>query len=318
ALIQESVEFKRLGLAVIDEQHRFGVMQRARIFSKGENPHILLMTATPIPRSLAMTLYGDLDVSIIRGMPPGRTPVETRLYFDNRRDDMYKFVAGEISAGRRAYVVYPLVEESEKLDLKDAQSGVEKIRKVFPHARVDLVHGRMKSEEKDAAMRRFKSGATNILVATTVIEVGVDIPNATVMVVEHAERFGLSQLHQLRGRVGRGSEKSYCLLMADYKRSAESRERLEALVRTTDGFEISEIDLRIRGAGDFFGTRQSGLPDLRIADLTTDTEILSQAREAASRLLREDPYLSHEHHGPIRDYFERFFVEGGMQLARVG
>ena len=293
-------------------------MQRARIFSKGENPHILLMTATPIPRSLAMTLYGDLDVSIIRGMPPGRTPVETRLYFDNRRDDMYKFVAGEISAGRRAYVVYPLVEESEKLDLKDAQSGVEKIRKVFPHARVDLVHGRMKSEEKDAAMRRFKSGATNILVATTVIEVGVDIPNATVMVVEHAERFGLSQLHQLRGRVGRGSEKSYCLLMADYKRSAESRERLEALVRTTDGFEISEIDLRIRGAGDFFGTRQSGLPDLRIADLTTDTEILSQAREAASRLLREDPYLSHEHHGPIRDYFERFFVEGGMQLARVG
>ncbi|MBT8399390.1 MAG: ATP-dependent DNA helicase RecG [Rhodothermia bacterium] len=318
ALIQETVEFKDLGLAVIDEQHRFGVMQRAQMFSKGQNPHMLLMTATPIPRSLAMTLYGDLDVSIIRDMPPGRTPIETRLFFDNRRDDMYRFVASEIEAGRQAYVVYPLVEESEKLDLKDAQSGYESLKRIFPDARVDLVHGRMKGEEKDAAMRRFKSGATDILVSTTVIEVGVDVPNATVMVVEHAERFGLSQLHQLRGRVGRGASQSYCLLMADYKRSAESRERLSALVRTNDGFEISEIDLRIRGAGDFFGTRQSGLPDLRIADLTTDTEILAEAREAASALLKQDPFLGQNQHRAVRDYFERFYARSGMKLARVG
>ncbi len=318
ALIQETVEFKNLGLAVIDEQHRFGVMQRAQMFSKGQNPHMLLMTATPIPRSLAMTLYGDLDVSIIRDMPPGRTPIETRLFFDNRREDMYRFVATEIEAGRQVYVVYPLVEESEKLDLKDAQSGYENLKRIFRDASVDLVHGRMKGEEKDAAMRRFKSGATDILVSTTVIEVGVDVPNATVMVVEHAERFGLSQLHQLRGRVGRGASQSYCLLMADYKRSAESRERLGALVRTNDGFEISEIDLRIRGAGDFFGTRQSGLPDLRIADLTTDTEILAEAREAASKLLGQDPFLGQKQHRTVRDYFERFYATSGMRLARVG
>jgi ATP-dependent DNA helicase RecG len=318
ALIQDTVDFKRLGLAVVDEQHRFGVMQRARMFSKGDRPHILLMTATPIPRSLAMTLYGDLDVSIIRDLPPGRSPVVTRLLFDNRRDDMYDFLRKQIEAGRQAYVVYPLVEESEKLDLKDAQSGYEKLKGAFADRRVDIVHGRMKGEEKDAAMQRFKSGRTDILVATTVIEVGVDVPNATIMVVEHAERFGLSQLHQLRGRVGRGSSQSYCVLMADYRRSAESRERLQAMVETTDGFKISEVDLRLRGAGDFFGTRQSGLPDLKIADLTTDIDILEAARGAASQLLKQDAFLSQEQHRNVREYFELFYAREGMKLARVG
>ncbi len=318
AIIQDGVDFRKLGLAVIDEQHRFGVMQRAKMFAKGQKPHQLLMTATPIPRSLAMTLYGDLDVSIIRDMPPGRTPVDTRLFFDNRRNDMYDFVRTQIADGRQVYVVYPLVEESEKLDLKDAQSGCEHLRVSFPDCTVDLVHGRMKPVEKDRAMGTFRKGKTDILVATTVIEVGVDIPNATVMVIEHAERFGLSQLHQLRGRVGRGSEQSYCLLMADYKRSAESRERLEAMVRTSDGFEISEIDLKIRGAGDFFGTRQSGLPDLRIADLTTDLDILERARKAAHTLVARDPFLAQKDHRGVRDYFERFYAQHGMRLARVG
>ena len=318
ALIQDTVDFKRLGFAVVDEQHRFGVMQRARMFSKGDRPHILLMTATPIPRSLAMTLYGDLDVSVIRDLPPGRSPVATRLLFDNRRDDMYAFLRTQIETGRQAYVVYPLVEESEKLDLKDAQTGYEKLKETFPGHRVDLVHGRMKGEEKDAAMQRFKSGRTDILVATTVIEVGVDVPNATVMVIEHAERFGLSQLHQLRGRVGRGSDQSYCLLMADYKRSAESRERLQAMVDTTDGFKISEVDLRVRGAGDFFGTRQSGLPDLKIADLTTDIDILENARDAATRLIRQDTFLNQEQHRSVKEYFEQFYARRGMKLARVG
>ncbi len=318
AIIQDGVDFRNLGLAVIDEQHRFGVMQRAKMFAKGQQPHQLLMTATPIPRSLAMTLYGDLDVSVIREMPPGRTPVETRLYFDNRREDMYGFVQAQIADGRQVYVVYPLVEESEKVDLKDAQSGFENLKAAFPDCSVDLVHGRMKPAEKDRAMAAFRKGKTDILVATTVIEVGVDIPNATVMVIEHAERFGLSQLHQLRGRVGRGSKQSYCLLMADYKRSAESRERLEAMVRTTDGFEISEIDLKIRGAGDFFGTRQSGLPDLRIADLATDLHLLERARAAAQTLIDRDPFLSQDDHRNVRDYFERFYAGHGLRLARVG
>ncbi|MDX1740267.1 MAG: ATP-dependent DNA helicase RecG, partial [Rhodothermales bacterium] len=314
ALIQDTVDFQRLGMAVVDEQHRFGVMQRARMFSKGDRPHILLMTATPIPRSLAMTLYGDLDVSIIRDLPPGRSPVSTRLLFDNRREDMYDFLRKQIESGRQAYVVYPLVEESEKLDLKDAQSGYENLKRTFPDRRVDIVHGRMKGEEKDAAMQRFKSGRTDILVATTVIEVGVDVPNATVMVIEHAERFGLSQLHQLRGRVGRGSTQSYCVLMADYRRSADSRERLQAIVETTDGFRISEVDLRLRGAGDFFGTRQSGLPDLKIADLTTDIDILEAARDAASQLLKQDAFLSQDQHRNTREYFEQFYARRGMKL----
>ncbi len=318
ALIQEPVDFKNLGIAVVDEQHRFGVMQRAKMFAKGNHPHILLMTATPIPRSLAMTLYGDLDVSVIRDLPPGRSPVRTSLVMDNRRDEMYRFVREKVEEGSQAYVVYPLVEESEKLDLKDAQGGFEKLQQLFPAARIDLVHGRMKGEEKDAAMQRFKTGRTDILVATTVIEVGVDAPNASVMVIEHAERFGLSQLHQLRGRVGRGSDQSYCIMMADYKRSAEARERLQAMVDTTDGFKISEVDLRLRGAGDFFGTRQSGLPDLRIADLATDLDILEEARDAATRLIQIDPFLGQDQHRQVREYFERFYARRGMRLARVG
>ncbi len=318
ALFQETVEFDRLGLAVVDEQHRFGVLQRARMFAKGQHPHMLLMTATPIPRSLAMTLYGDLDVTIIRDMPKGRIPVKTRLFYEKSRSEMYDFFKTEIEQGRQAYVVYPLVEESEKLDLKDAQTGLERIKQVFSGCRVDLVHGRMKADEKEAVMQRFRNGRTQILVATTVIEVGVDVPSASVMLIEHAERFGLSQLHQLRGRVGRGGDQSYCLLMADYKRSAEARERLEAMVETNDGFRISEIDLSLRGAGDFFGTRQSGLPDLRVADLVTDLEILQNAREAALDLLSSDPYLVQSQHKVIREYFDSFYAPKGMRLARVG
>jgi ATP-dependent DNA helicase RecG len=318
ALIQDAVTFSRLGLAVVDEQHRFGVMQRAEMVSKGQNPHILLMTATPIPRSLAMTLYGDLDVSLIRERPPGRTAVQTRLYGEKQRAEMYRFVDARLRAGAQAYVVFPLVEESEKLDLRDAQSGADALRGQCPDASVDLIHGRMASDEKTAIMARFKEGATDILVATTVIEVGVDVPNASLMIIEHAERFGLSQLHQLRGRVGRGSERSYCLLMADYARSAEARTRLEAMVRTDDGFEISEIDLKLRGAGDFFGTRQSGLPDLRIADLVQDTGILAESRDAARGVLEADPKLASAHNRTMAQYFDAFYSRSVMRLGRVG
>ena len=281
ALIQEGVVFNRLGLTIIDEQHRFGVMQRARIFEKGELPHMLLMTATPIPRSLAMTLYGDLDVSVMKELPPGRQPVRTWLRYEKDRKDVYAFVRRQIERGRQCYVVYPLVEESEKIDLKDAESGYEALSDTFaPHA-VDLIHGRMASDEKDAAMGRFHQGETKVLVATTVIEVGVDVANATVMLIEHAERFGISQLHQLRGRVGRGSKQSYCILMADYRRTQEARDRLRAMIGTNDGFKISEIDLNLRGYGDFFGTKQSGLPDMKIAALPADEDILTLARQAA-------------------------------------
>jgi ATP-dependent DNA helicase RecG len=312
------VAFRRLGLAVVDEQHRFGVMQRARLFSKGEHPHMLLMTATPIPRSLAMTLYGDLDVTLIREKPAGRRPIETWLRTEKRREEVYTFVRGQLREGRQCYVVYPLVEESEKLDLKDAQSGYEALKEAFRPYTVDLVHGRMGGWEKDDVMARFKAGKTDLLVSTTVIEVGVDVPNATVMVVEHAERFGLSQLHQLRGRVGRGAEQSWCILMADFKRSKEGEERLEAMLSTDDGFEIAEIDLRMRGAGDFFGTRQSGLPDLKIADITRDIEIMTAARDAARRLVDADPELAEPEHRTLREHFERYYADGGLGLARVG
>ncbi len=318
ALIQAGVVFNRLGMAIVDEQHRFGVMQRAEMFSKGENPHMLLMTATPIPRSLAMTLYGDLDVTLIKERPAGRKPIQTVLRSEKRRGEVYQFLREQIRAGRQAYVVYPLVEESEKLDLKDAESGYEALQAEFRPYRVDLIHGRMLPYEKDEAMTRFKAGETDILVSTTVIEVGVDIPNATLMVIEHAERFGLSQLHQLRGRVGRGSEQSYCILMADYKRSAEAEQRLNAMVATDDGFEISEMDLKLRGAGDFFGTRQSGLPDLKIADITQDVDILTMAREAALELVRHDPQLRDPQHGEIRAYFNRYYAELSLGFARVG
>ena len=318
ALIQDEVTFDDLGLAIVDEQHRFGVAQRATIFDKGERPHMLLMTATPIPRSLAMTLYGDLDVSIMDEMPAGRKPVKTVLRSEKRRGEVYAFVKDQLEQGRQAYVVYPLVEESEKVDLKDAVSGYEKLQQQFSDHTVGLVHGQMKSDEKDAAMRQFKEGEIDLLVSTTVIEVGVDVANATLMIIEHAERFGLSQLHQLRGRVGRSDMQSYCILMAGYKRSAEAKERLQAMVSTNDGFEISERDLQIRGAGDFFGTRQSGLPDLKIADITQDEEILEEARAAAQELVDRDPDLDDPAHSEIRRRFDSEYRPRQDSFARVG
>ena len=318
ALIQDEVTFDDLGLAIVDEQHRFGVAQRATIFDKGERPHMLLMTATPIPRSLAMTLYGDLDVSIMDEMPAGRKPVKTVLRSEKRRGEVYAFVKDQLEQGRQAYVVYPLVEESEKVDLKDAVSGYEKLQQQFSDHTVGLVHGQMKSDEKDAAMRQFKEGEIDLLVSTTVIEVGVDVANATLMIIEHAERFGLSQLHQLRGRVGRSDMQSYCILMAGYKRSAEAKERLQAMVDTNDGFEISERDLQIRGAGDFFGTRQSGLPDLKIADITQDEEILEEARTAAQELVDRDPDLDNPAHSEIRRRFDSEYRPRQDSFARVG
>jgi ATP-dependent DNA helicase RecG len=317
ALIEEKVQFHRLGLAVVDEQHRFGVVQRAKMFSKGSRPHVLLMTATPIPRSLALTVYGDLDATVIDELPAGRKPIRTKVVTEKRRDEMWDFLKKQLREGRQAYVVYPLVEESEKVDLKDAESGYARLKEHFRPYTVDLVHGRMFAYEKDEAMARFKTGQTDILVATTVIEVGVDVPNATVMVVEHAERFGLAQLHQLRGRVGRGAEQSYCFLVADYKRSAEAEERLKALEATTDGFAISELDLRMRGAGDFFGTRQSGLPDLKLADIVRDAELLAEAREAAFALVERDPGLAAEEHQPTREHFARTAPKS-LGFARVG
>ncbi|PAP75698.1 ATP-dependent DNA helicase RecG [Rubrivirga marina] len=320
AVIEDKVAFQNLGLAVVDEQHRFGVVQRAKMFKKGQRPHVLMMTATPIPRSLAMTVYGDLDVSAIDELPAGRKPIDTRVYSEKRRDEMLDFVKRQLREGRQAYVVYPLVEESESetlADVKDAENGAAELMEALRPYRVDLVHGRMFSYEKDEAMDRFKSGETDVLVATTVIEVGVDVPNATVMVIEHAERFGLSQLHQLRGRVGRGADQSYCFLMAAYKRTADAEERLQAMADTTDGFEISEIDLNLRGAGDFFGTRQSGLPDLKIGDLVKDAEILSEAREAAFALADEDPGLADAAHAGTRAHFAKT-APRSLGFARVG
>jgi len=318
AIIQDEVEFENLGLAIVDEQHRFGVAQRATMFEKGEQPHMLLMTATPIPRSLAMTLYGDLDVSKMDEMPAGRKPVNTVLRSEKRRGEVYAFLDRKLEDGQQVYVVYPLVEESEKMDLKDAESGYETLQETFSDYTVGLVHGQMKSDAKDATMRRFKEGEIDLLVSTTVIEVGVDVPNATVMVIEHAERFGLSQLHQLRGRVGRSDQQSHCILMAGYKRSAEAKERLEAMVKTNDGFEISERDLQIRGAGDFFGTRQSGLPDLKIADITEDEDILEEARDAAMDLVNRDPHLRADEHAALRTHYERYYDNRSLDFARVG
>jgi ATP-dependent DNA helicase RecG len=290
ALVQEAVSFKNLGLVVIDEQHRFGVMQRAELRARGFNPDVLVMTATPIPRSLAMTVYGDLDVSVIDEMPPGRTPVETKVFADNTEDRkrVKKLITNELKAGRQVYVVYPLVEESEKMDLKDATQRYEYLRdKVFPKYTVGLIHGKMKSAEKDEVMRRFIAGEIHILVSTTVIEVGVDVPNASLMVVEHAERFGLSQLHQLRGRVGRGAEKSYCLLLTSDKRSAAAEERLGIMEQTSDGFLIAEKDLELRGAGELLGTKQSGLPEFRMGNLVRDQPILERARKEAQFYLTQ-------------------------------
>lgn len=294
ALIEDNVVFSKLGLVVIDEQHRFGVAQRAKLWQKNDSvpPHILVMTATPIPRTLAMTVYGDLDVSVIDELPPGRKPVQTMHYFENRRQQVYNFLRQQIEKGTQIYIVYPLISESEALDLKNLEDGYRHITEAFPDVKVSMVHGKMKPAIKDSAMQAFKNGDTKIMVATTVIEVGVDVPNASVMVIESAERFGLSQLHQLRGRVGRGAEQSYCILMSSYKIGTESRKRLETMVRTNDGFEIAEMDMKLRGPGDIEGTAQSGIGfDLKIANLGKDGEILQLARNVATDILENDPLL---------------------------
>ena len=316
ALIQESVAFNKLGLAIIDEQHRFGVMQRAELRARGSNPDVLVMTATPIPRSLAMTVYGDLDVSIIDEMPPGRTPIVTKVFADNPSDrkEVKQLLTREVRAGRQVYVVYPLVEESEKMDLRDATRRYEYLRdQVFTKFTVGLLHGRMKPEEKDEVMRRFVSGKIKILVSTTVIEVGVDVPNASVMVVEHAERFGLSQLHQLRGRVGRGAEQSFCILLASEKQSEVARERLGIMEETNDGFRIAEKDLELRGPGEILGTRQAGLPEFRVANLVRDLDILQAARKEAEFYVNQ-----RKSSAEAAKMIERAQNDGRLKLAAVG
>ncbi|MEO6655083.1 MAG: ATP-dependent DNA helicase RecG, partial [Pyrinomonadaceae bacterium] len=294
AIIQDAVTFAKLGLAIIDEQHRFGVMQRAQLKAGGENPDVLVMTATPIPRSLAMTVYGDLDVSIIDELPPGRTPIKTVVLGEDQRDGVYKGIDREVKLGRQIYVVYPLIEESAKVDLKDATNMYEDLRtRIFPQYTVGLLHGKMKVADKEAIMKDFVAGKLDILVSTTVIEVGVDVPNASLMVIEHAERFGLSQLHQLRGRVGRGTEQSFCVLLTDFKKTAVAKERLGIMEATSDGFKIAEKDLEIRGQGEILGTRQSGIQNFRLGNIVRDLEILIAARKEAEDYLTKRR-LSHE------------------------
>jgi ATP-dependent DNA helicase RecG len=303
ALIEDSVKFKNLGLAVIDEQHRFGVAQRSKLWHKNEfPPHVLVMTATPIPRTLAMSVYGDLDISIIDELPPGRKEVKTVHRFDSNRLKVFRFLKDEISKGKQVYIVYPLIQESEALDYKDLMDGYESITREFPvpDYQVSILHGKMKSRDKEFEMDRFSKGETQIMVATTVIEVGVDIPNASVMVIESAERFGLSQLHQLRGRVGRGADQSYCILMTSHKLSNDARTRIETMVRSSDGFEIAEVDLKLRGPGDLMGTQQSGVLNLRIADIIRDNDILKIARAYASQLLKTDPSFSSPDNAPVK------------------
>jgi ATP-dependent DNA helicase RecG len=295
ALLEDNVQFNNLGLVVIDEQHRFGVAQRAKLWAKNDQaPHILVMTATPIPRTLAMTIYGDLEVSVIDELPPGRKPIQTYHYYENKRNSVYRFIRKEIGEGRQIYIVYPLIEESESLDFQNLTEGFGQLKEVFPDYKLSMVHGKLKPAEKDEAMRRFASGETQIMVATTVIEVGVNVPNASVMIIESAQRFGLSQLHQLRGRVGRGADQSYCILLTPFELGKETRKRMEIMVRTNDGFEIAEADLKMRGPGDIEGTQQSGLPfDLRISDLAHDSQMLQFARNVANDLLDHDPLLQH-------------------------
>lgn len=306
ALLEDKVQFNNLGLAIIDEQHRFGVEQRSRLWKKAAiPPHILVMTATPIPRTLAMSLYGDLDISVIDELPPRRKPIQTVHRYDAHRLKVWKFLKDEIAKGRQVYIVYPLIQESEKMDYKDLMDGYESISRDFPlpHYSISIVHGKMKPTDKDEEMKRFVEGKTNIMIATTVIEVGVNVPNASVMVIESAERFGLSQLHQLRGRVGRGAEQSYCILMTGFKLSEDSKTRMETMVRTNDGFEIAEVDLKLRGPGDIMGTQQSGILNLQIADLVKDRDILQVARHLAVRLLKEDPSLSNPIHAKLKEVF---------------
>ena len=318
AVLQDGVEFRRLGLGIIDEQHRFGVRQRGVLRRKGENPHILVMTATPIPRTLSLTLFGDLALSVIDELPPGRTPVRTRVVPESLRASAYNLIKKELGEGRQAYIVYPLVEESEKSDLLAASEGAEYLKqKVFPEARLALLHGRMKPEEKELTMAAFKERQIDILVATTVIEVGIDVPNATVMMVEHAERFGLAQLHQLRGRVGRGGAAGTCLLMRSARCSEEGMRRLQVMSETTDGFRIAEADLEIRGPGEFLGTRQAGLPDFRVANLLRDGRILEEARQDAFRLASEPDFMHAERYAELR----RVLLErwgSRLELASIG
>ncbi len=318
AVIQDKVEFAKLGLGVIDEQHRFGVLQRGILKKKGINPDILVMTATPIPRTLAMTLFGDLDLSVIDEMPPGRLPIETKVFFESRRTQLYDMIRDQVCLGRQVYVIYPLVEESEKMDLKAASQMAEHLQAdVFPGLRVGLLHGRLSPVEKEAVMTAFTSCEFDILVSTTVIEVGIDVPNATVMVIEHAERFGLSQLHQLRGRVGRGKDKSYCILMTNGKMSEDGEKRLRVMEATGDGFRIAEADLEIRGPGDFLGTRQAGMPDFRVANILRDGSLLEKARQAAFNLLEHDPELNSPGHIPLRDELLRRWGKR-LELATIG
>jgi ATP-dependent DNA helicase RecG len=306
ALLEDKVQFQNLGLAIIDEQHRFGVEQRSKLWQKNEiPPHILVMTATPIPRTLAMSLYGDLDISVIDELPPGRKPIQTVHRYDSNRLKVWKFIKDEIAKGRQIYIVYPLIQESETMDYKDLMDGYESISRDFPlpHYSISMVHGKMKPADKDAEMKRFAEGKTNIMIATTVIEVGVNVPNASVMIIESAERFGLSQLHQLRGRVGRGAEQSYCILMTSFKLSNDSKIRLDTMCKTNDGFEIAEVDLKLRGPGDIMGKQQSGVLNLQIADLVKDKEILLLARHEAMKLLKKDPSMTLPEHQTLRSVY---------------
>jgi ATP-dependent DNA helicase RecG len=306
ALIQEAVEYHSLGLAIIDEQHRFGVLQRGALSDKGENIDVLVMTATPIPRTMSMTIYGDLDVSIIDELPANRQPIVTRKVNVNKLDRVYEFIGKQLQDGRQCYVVYPLIEESEKMDLQAASQGYEYLQKVFSDFKLGLLHGRMSRDEKEAVMKQFEAGEIQMLVSTTVIEVGIDVPNATIMLIENAERFGLTQLHQLRGRVGRGEHKSYCILVNRSKGGEESstaEQRLSIMVETSNGFKIADEDLKLRGPGEIFGTKQSGFPDLKIADFVEDQDILRLARKAAFEVVSEDPSLKTENNQNLRAHF---------------
>lgn len=319
AVIEDTVKFSNLGFVVIDEQHRFGVAQRAKLWKKNiVPPHVLVMTATPIPRTLAMTVYGNLEISVIDELPPGRKPVTTRHFFESKRLRVLGFMKEQIKQGRQIYIVYPLIRESEKMDLKNLMDGYENMLHDFPmpEYQVSVVHGRMKPEDKDFEMQRFVEGKTDIMVSTTVIEVGVDVPNASVMIIENAERFGLSQLHQLRGRVGRGADQSYCILMSDYKLSAEGKKRLEIMVETTDGFKIAEADLQLRGPGDLQGTQQSGVLELKIASLVHDTELIQQTRNLASEIIKRDPKLEHPQNHLLKFQIEEI-KKGKLNWGRI-
>ncbi len=315
ALIQEGVRFRKLGLAVIDEQHRFGVMQRAQLRKKARHPDILVMTATPIPRTLAMTVYGDLDHSIIDELPSGRSPVITKLFHNSQKHLIYEAMSSEVQRGRQVYVVYPVIEESENSDLKSAIMGEKALEKMYPGFRIGLIHGKMKAAEREAAMLSFKGGKIDILVSTTVIEVGVDVPNATMMLIVHAERFGLSQLHQLRGRVGRGGDQSHCFLLAYRPYGEDAKRRLEIMLKTADGFRIAEEDLAIRGPGEFFGTRQSGMPDLKIANIIRDAGLLEIARNEATAMVDRDPEMKHS---PLLKARVEKFWEGKKDIFKTG